>query len=764
MVRTDACLLLRSVVLIAASLLLPASAASQVNQGLQLDTGRYLQISCDRGIDVPIFTAECWITIRSGGVVVSRDISERWRSDWYLLCDWSRRRIGFCTQLQSPDTCFFAADGCVQADTWYHLALVANGTVGSVRLYIDGALAMAATYPPRAFNSGTGLTWGGYDENLKGAYLDGRLDEARYWTRERSQSEIQSAMNAPLRPDDGLGLAGYWRFCGDFSDCSGCWRNGHPKGDVSIVDLPDLPLFACRWPEPLVPAVIADRSPVLCPGDSVVLTTDRLYGCYRWSTGDTTRSIVVHGAGTYTVTVIDSLWNSATAQPVVVTVRSAPKPRIVPEGPLKLCSGTTLGLTVRDPYATYRWSNGETTEAIVVSRGGSYAVEVTDSGGCRGLSDSVLVVEVIGRTPRIKALGPTSFCEGDSVILEADSGFVSYRWTTPSGVIADARSITARLAGAYMVTTVDRLGCTVVSTPLTVPEHPRPPAPIITVRCLQLRSTPAAAWQWLRDGVEIPGATDSLYLADDTGSYSVRITDTDGCTALSGELHIASLIGATAVVTLPRLEAAPGDRVFVPLGLAGVSEPTLCGSGGFRTVIRLDASILLPSGSTEHGVLDGRDRLITIARPWAPSRDSLAVLEFTAALGITDSTPLHFESFAWDSPLAAATLIDGEFRLRTCREGGARLFDGSGRLALRPNSPNPFNAQTMIEFELLEAAPARLAVVDALGRVIAVLFDGPAEPGPRRLVFDASALPSGVYRLLLSTPSGARSRSMVIIK
>ena len=98
------------------------------------------------------------------------------------------------------------------------------------------------------------------------------------------------------------------------------------------------------------------------------------------------------------------------------------------------------------------------------------------------------------------------------------------------------------------------------------------------------------------------------------------------------------------------------------------------------------------------------------------------------------------------------------------REGGERLFSESGLLYLGQNSPNPFNAQTAIEYEVIEAGPVHLAVLDLLGRELAVLVNSPVQPGRYRVWFDAGQLSSGLYLAVLRNGTGLRTMRMVVTK
>ena len=84
--------------------------------------------------------------------------------------------------------------------------------------------------------------------------------------------------------------------------------------------------------------------------------------------------------------------------------------------------------------------------------------------------------------------------------------------------------------------------------------------------------------------------------------------------------------------------------------------------------------------------------------------------------------------------------------------------------ALEGNYPNPFNPTTEIAFALPEATRVRLAVYDAMGREVARLADGPMGAGYRRIRFDASSLPSGVYLYRLEAGTFSRTNQMVLLK
>ena len=96
---------------------------------------------------------------------------------------------------------------------------------------------------------------------------------------------------------------------------------------------------------------------------------------------------------------------------------------------------------------------------------------------------------------------------------------------------------------------------------------------------------------------------------------------------------------------------------------------------------------------------------------------------------------------------------------------------GNHQLVLNPvlnaevsNYPNPFNPTTNIEFTLSEAANITLSIYNLLGQEVVTLASGTYEAGLHSLVFDAAALPSGLYMARLESPTGSVVHRMLLTK
>ncbi len=66
-------------------------------------------------------------------------------------------------------------------------------------------------------------------------------------------------------------------------------------------------------------------------------------------------------------------------------------------------------------------------------------------------------------------------------------------------------------------------------------------------------------------------------------------------------------------------------------------------------------------------------------------------------------------------------------------------------LALARNSPNPFNANTTINYSLLLPAHVRVDVFDLHGRLVVTLLDEDQEAGDNFAIWKTEVAPSGTY-------------------
>jgi hypothetical protein len=111
-----------------------------------------------------------------------------------------------------------------------------------------------------------------------------------------------------------------------------------------------------------------------------------------------------------------------------------------------------------------------------------------------------------------------------------------------------------------------------------------------------------------------------------------------------------------------------------------------------------------------------------------------------------------------DHPLEVTVDPDGAQTTGVERAGA-----GAAGTRLLPPRPNPAAGRAVVPFLLADGGPVRLAVYDVLGREVAVLHDGPMAAGPHHVALDTAALPTGTYLVRLTTPEGARTRTLTVL-
>jgi len=154
---------------------------------------------------------------------------------------------------------------------------------------------------------------------------------------------------------------------------------------VTHCSMTDTVLVSVISPNTGTITIIGDT--VLCQGDSTELsiTVSDNNGnlSYLWDTGETTTTVSANPSQstTYTVTTTATLDGCSTSAETSVNVIVNTLPDISISGTLIFCDGEVQELTASNGY-NYLWGDNSTSQSILVSEGGEYAVTATDSNGC----------------------------------------------------------------------------------------------------------------------------------------------------------------------------------------------------------------------------------------------------------------------------------------------------------------------------------------------------------------------------------------------
>ncbi|XZF14037.1 T9SS type A sorting domain-containing protein [Chitinophagaceae bacterium MMS25-I14] len=338
---------------------------------------------------------------------------------------------------------------------------------------------------------------------------------------------------------------------------------------------------------PLPTATLTAQGPVtFCTGGNVVLKANSGSGLtYVWKknavviSGVTDSSYTATTSGSYTVDVTRS-GCTATSSAIVVTVNTPPTATITAGGPLTFCQGNGVTLTANSGTGfTYQWNlngnpiSGATNQAWFAAVSGSYTVTVNN--GCSATSTARVVTVLATPTATITPAGPTSFCIGGSVILNANTGTgLTYRWFNGATQVGTGSSYTATTSGSYTVRVTNTNGCNTTSSAVVVTVFALPVAVITpltsTVICQGETATLSAGtgtgltYQWFNNSVAIAGATNNTLTTGAAGNYTVRITNANGCVATSASvlIEVVQLPGATITYTTP-LNFCNGNSVVL---------------------------------------------------------------------------------------------------------------------------------------------------------------------------------------------------------
>jgi hypothetical protein len=301
-----------------------------------------------------------------------------------------------------------------------------------------------------------------------------------------------------------------------------------------------------------------------CQGGSVVLNASAGFGTYTWkrngitvSTG-TVSSYTANSTGLYSVSVSSTNGCGNTSATTSVQVNALPNVNTIPTGSATVCQGLTTTFTVpSDTVTTYQWYNGTTAisnataNTYTTGTAGTYTVKVTNTvTGCVATSANIVLAVTTPPVATATAVGATTFCQDDSVRINAPTGSnLTYQWKFNGNDIVGATSDNyyAKLAGRYTVAVSSAAGCTTLSNSILVTVNPRPasyityntPLEFCEGSAVVLVANPGTGltYQWIVDGTPTTNTT-NVNISATSGLYGLKVTNTYGCSTMSQILNV----------------------------------------------------------------------------------------------------------------------------------------------------------------------------------------------------------------------------------
>ena len=263
---------------------------------------------------------------------------------------------------------------------------------------------------------------------------------------------------------------------------------------------------------------------------------------YFWSHGDKAQDVAGLKAGKYRVAVYDNFSCSDTLT-VVINEPPALTAEVVSVKDI-LCYGYNQGevdIEVEGgtaPY-TYSWNNGSISQDLTGVTSGRYSVLITDANNCQEIitadvAEIPLIIRSVDDIENIK-------CHGDAtgkINISVSGGVPPYTYIWSNGETTE--DLEGLVAGTYDVTVQDAAGCTEVSTAKVIePEELIVKFDnVLDIRCFG--DNGGAINIGVTGGVEpysydwSDGQTTQDIAGVNAGTYSVRVTDANGC---SGQLE-----------------------------------------------------------------------------------------------------------------------------------------------------------------------------------------------------------------------------------
>jgi gliding motility-associated-like protein len=366
-----------------------------------------------------------------------------------------------------------------------------------------------------------------------------------------------------------------------------------------------------------VPAVqaIAGANTV-CAGSTTTLTNTTIGGV--WTSSNTSVATVsangeVTGVAAGTATVTYTVTNAngcSNAVSFTMNINATPVLTAI-AGTATVCEGATT--TLANAQAGGTWSSSDVAIATVAANGvvsglsagsANITYTYTNAAGCTSSVAQALVVNALP-VATVTASGATTFCAGGSVTLTAPAG-MTYAWSTGE----PTQAITVSTSGNYTVTITNANACSATSAPVAVTVNALPTVSIANIGATTfcqggsvtlispLNST--YSYSWNNGATAITGASNNTYVSSASGSYTLTITDANGCTATSAAIPVT--VNALPVVTA----AANGPTTFCAGGsvtLTATGAATYAWSNGATTPsITVNASdVITVVGTTVDG-------------------------------------------------------------------------------------------------------------------------------------------------------------------
>ncbi len=425
-------------------------------------------------------------------------------------------------------------------------------------------------------------------------------------------------------------------------------------------------------------------------------------------------------------------------------------------------------------------------------QGGNYTVRVLN-GSCYSDPSNMIKVTILATPvkPVLSIQGVVDFCPGGNVTLVSSTAS-NNQWFKDGAPIAAATKYyyDAAIAGSYFVqVTNTSTGCVNNSDTATVTVRAVPTAPVISVTgqvvicngdSSTLQSSAVTGDQWFKNGTAISGATNAVYKAKQSGTYTVKVTQ-NGCTsaASAGVAITVNALPATPVIT------AAGNTTFCNGDSVKLQSSATSGNQWFKN----NVAIATATGNAFYGKESGSYAVSTTQNGCTSAGSTnvnITVYPLPAKPVITAgttmiSTATGYSSYQWyfnNAIIAGAvtnqysTTQNGIYRVEITDQNGCKNSSDNFNYVTTAVTdvvlagytiqwfPNPVQNDLTLTFStgtgLLK--PVNIWLIDAKGKQV---HEGQVLKGGQNKV-SMQQLPAGIYLLILQ--SGDSKKAVKVLK
>ena len=290
-------------------------------------------------------------------------------------------------------------------------------------------------------------------------------------------------------------------------------------------------------------------------------------------TGQVSNSISLTGlvAGNYTLVVTDETTNCTDTASVVVAEPASPLSFTFTTTPITCATDGSVTTTASGGWGSYSYELVQPDAVVLGPQGnntftnlsqvGTYTIRVTDANGCLE-TDSFDLLAPANPVASIDATSGLCFTSSGlaTVVVGATGGVAPYYYSVNGGATQTSNTFGGLIPGNYTFTVLDSFGCSDTVSQTIAAELTASALLIKDLDCTvspdaSIDLSPAGGYPPYSFEVEVNGggftayAGGFPYTASVAGSYQFRVTDSEGCIALSNTITVSPAIPPQATAT-----------------------------------------------------------------------------------------------------------------------------------------------------------------------------------------------------------------------